>query len=290
MLYKIIAIYNRFLEFLYELFFQKQLLSLNVITFGEYQLTGPQYLVNELEGDHFNYYLNAITVLLNKTLDSRTKHAGNIIFIDVGANIGQTSLIFSQIDNSKVFSFEPYLESYDLLNTNISNNAINNIITFPYGLFSEDKKIGMGPPLNVTLFKRFDKKSLGMKSIYTNSLDCKVTLKKGDNLSFIKELKALHILKIDVEGAELGVLRGLKKTIKRHSPFLLMEFSSNTLNNASNSKKQLIDCIKELGYKFVMNAGDLINNKWERNLSIIDEYSFPEEGAPDLLFTDTNKY
>ena len=115
-------------------------------------------------------------------------------------------------------------------------------------------------------------------------------VKKSDNLSFIKELKALHILKIDVEGAELGVLRGLKKTIKRHSPFLLMEFSSYALNNASNSKKQLIDYIKELGYKFVMNAGDLINNKWERNLSIIDEYSFPEEGAPDLLFTDTNKY
>jgi FkbM family methyltransferase len=272
------------------LFFQKQLLALNNITFGKYKLTGPQNLLNALEGDHFNYYFNAIKVILNKTLDSRTKHSEKIIFIDVGANIGQTSLIFSQIDNSKVFSFEPYLESFDILNTNISNNTINNVITFPYGLFSEDKQIGMGPPLNVTLFKRFDKKSLGMKSIYTNSLDCKVTLKKGDNLSFIKELKKIHILKIDVEGAELGVLRGLKQTIKRHPPILLMEFSSYALHNASDSKKQLIDCIKGLGYKFVMNASDLINNKWERNLCIIDEYSFPEKGAPDLLFTDTNKY
>lgn len=280
MFYRIKTKLKRLFEFLYELLFQKQLVSIDVIPFNKYNLTGPKYLLNGLLEANVAQHLKAVRLLINKI-----KHNREIIIFDVGANIGQISLIFSEIENSKIFSFEPVIESFNLLNKNVIDNNINNITTFPYGLFSEDKQIGMGPPKNVSLLKRFDKKSLGMKSIFTDNDEYIVELKKGDDVPFIINLKSLHILKIDVEGVELEVLKGLKETIKKNSPVILMEYSSFTLKNAGTSKDELISFIKNLDYKFVMNFNQIKNDDWNQNFDFIEKFDFPNIGAPDLIIS-----
>jgi len=54
--------------------------------------------------------------------------------LDIGANIGYFSLIASRLvgDKGKVFAFEPYHETFSLLQKNIEANGFNNVIPVVY--------------------------------------------------------------------------------------------------------------------------------------------------------------
>ena len=56
------------------------------------------------------------------------KHGANII--DIGANFGYHSLLFSKYVKNKVFSFEPQEQNYNLLSFNINFNNIKNICSY----------------------------------------------------------------------------------------------------------------------------------------------------------------
>ena len=253
------------------------------ISYGNYKLRGPLYLIDNLNGDYFDHQLEVLNRIIEKI-----KCNNEIIFFDVGANIGQTSLIFSQIQNSKTYAFEPVLESYELLTTNVKMNNINNIKTFSYGLYDKNMRTGMGTPKNLPKNKIIDRKSLGMKSIFSNSNEFTVELKKGDQIEIVNELSSLDLLKIDVEGAELSVLKGLKKTIETYSPIIIMEYSTFALNHSVGLIKDIPLFLKSLGYKYVIDITEIKHNHWNHSFTTIDSYDFPKTGAPDLIFSKSS--
>ena len=80
------------------------------------------------------------------------KNIGLNIF-DIGANIGIYSIGYSQIPKSKIFSFEPFPETYNYLCKNISINKKVNINAFNFGLFDKNKSLTMGvPKLTIKIF------------------------------------------------------------------------------------------------------------------------------------------
>jgi hypothetical protein len=71
------------------------------------------------------------------------------------------------------------------------------------------------------------------------------TLNKRVN-QYFKE-KNISLIKIDVEGHEINVLRGAKKTIKSHKPIILFEQGADEIHNGSS---EAIDYLTSLDYSF----------------------------------------
>ena len=154
-------------------------------------------------------------------------------FIDVGAHYGYFSLLASVIvgDNGQVLSFEAAPKTYDILNKNcdhISNitshhNAVSNaseilsFYEFP-NMYSEYNTLDVTQFENEEWYQKSKPKKVDVKSIILDDI------LSQNNLT-------PKMIKIDVEGAELKVINGMKKHIKKERPIIVMEYLSNNRNN-----------------------------------------------------------
>ena len=126
-------------------------------------------------------------------------------FIDVGANIGFYSILFSD-KFSRVYSFEPNERNFLVLNKNINKNQLTNIETFNFGLGDQKETLKGHSNTKGELFQ-----TSGFAVSKSSNVGADVLIKKGDDvLQFNNENITL---KIDVEGFELFVLKGLEKTL-----------------------------------------------------------------------------
>ena len=57
------------------------------------------------------------------------------------------------------------------------------------------------------------------------------------------------LIKIDVEGAELEVLRGADAVLRRFRPLLLVELNPSALRDRGAAPEQLLDALAGLGYE-----------------------------------------
>jgi FkbM family methyltransferase len=155
------------------------------------------------------------------------------VIIDAGANIGSHSVFFaSQLQASRVFSFEPQKNIFKLLEKNISLNNLEQIITpFQCGLgeksttasqlYRDDVKIS-------TTSNQVNYGGLYLKEDATGEF----TIETLDSLLFDK-IDKLDFIKIDVQGFEAGVLKGGSKTITKFKPLIFLECMTKTeLNNS----------------------------------------------------------
>lgn len=143
------------------------------------------------------------------------------IALDIGANIGTHSLVLSRYFD-KVYSFEPLF--YDVLQKNMDINGISNVQVIPKGLSDIHGE---------ATIKR-DNFNAGASYI-TSDGDSSINLDKLDNFTFNKPIA---LMKIDVEGHELEVIRGGLETIRKHKPVIIIEIKNN----------DIFDLIRGLGY------------------------------------------
>jgi FkbM family methyltransferase len=134
-------------------------------------------------------------------------------FVDVGAHIGRFSILLAK-NGSNVLSIEPSSSNYKQLYKNILFNNLNNI------------KI-----LNIECSDKEEIGKLAMIRGYTGNNTFleregshieKVKLRKLDNI-IPKKMDNKDVIKIDVEGFEIKVLRGMEKILKTQSPILIVE-------------------------------------------------------------------
>jgi hypothetical protein len=78
----------------------------------------------------------------------------------------------------------------------------------------------------------------------TQEVDCEVIALD----SLLSEFKSLKFIKIDIEGAEYFALKGMKQTIEKFKPVILVEINPFFLKGFNLTEKQLKDLIDELGY------------------------------------------
>ena len=134
-----------------------------------------------------------------------SKKNNSEILIDIGANIGFYSILSSD-RFEQIYSFEPNERNFKILKKNIQNNKLNNIQILNFGLGEKEE---------ILLGNSNSKGELFQTSGFAISKDNKkgesVLIKKGDDVLKFKN-KTLTI-KIDVEGFELFVLNGLKRTL-----------------------------------------------------------------------------
>lgn len=148
---------------------------------------------------------------------------GTVSFFDVGANLGHHSL-FGSDHADAVFAFEPYAPLQAKIAEKISANGIRNIRIVPFGLGEENAELPYHPGAGTNSGAgTFLNETAGAQD-RTETL----TVRIGDEL--LDELGAprVDILKVDVEGFEAPVFRGLRRRILTDRPVILTELGERT--------------------------------------------------------------
>ncbi len=199
-----------------------------------------------------DYYDKPGILFLKKHLSS------GAIFVDIGANIGAYTLIASKMVTKygKVFAFEPAKHVYDQLLRNISLNQFENIRLEKLALFDKKTKLELKISSNA---------NLGMSSIHdhdeeTGEIEV-VEAISGDE--YFKQIapSRMDLIKLDIEGAELFALQGLKQTIEKFRPLILIELSEAVLQRSNINKMEIIHFIEHLHYemKGINQQGEMVD-------------------------------
>ena len=138
--------------------------------------------------------------------------------IDIGANIGNHSLYFSEfLDYDEIVCFEPFEKNVELLKLNLIGK---NCRIMDYALSdSESEKILYNSQSNNFggfSLHSYDGSKGENKSFFVKD---KVVTKTLDSLN----LSNVTMIKIDVEGHENSVLNGGIETIKKNNPIIFIE-------------------------------------------------------------------
>lgn len=145
-----------------------------------------------------------------------SKEINSKVLIDVGANIGFYSILLSDQFN-QIHSFEPNKRNYEVLIQNIKRNFLSDKIkTYFHGL-GDKKETLMGSSRSKG--ELFQTSGFAVsKNIITGE---EVSIVKGDDiLEFIDQIITI---KIDVEGFELSVIKGLNKILENNYCFIQIE-------------------------------------------------------------------
>lgn len=158
--------------------------------------------------------------------------------LDIGSNIGGNTLVFS--DYGPVHSFEPVYHQILNINTNRINKLKHPVKVYSFALSDSEyetkiyipqfgcqyeNKINYG---GTSLNKRTDGKKTVSVDVWCRKLD---DVYEGSP----------SIIKIDVEGHELNVLKGAVNTIKKHKPMILIEIHDF-------EKSEIPEFLESLGY------------------------------------------
>ena len=182
--------------------------------------------------------------------------------IEVGSNIGSHTLALAKtVNKGVVFAFEPQNVIFQNLCANLSINSITNCLCFNSALSDQKNEELYYPNLNYSVKDNFGGLSLSSQKS-ENSLRVNVdTL--DNNFSNLQNLK---LLKTDVEGMEVNVLKGGFDLIKRTKPFLYLENDPHYIGKS----KELIELIWSLDYRIFWHIVPLYNKnnffKNENNL------------------------
>ena len=154
-------------------------------------------------------------------LEDQILHHSILNFLDIGANSGYFSFyLANKFKNLKVKAYEPNPEAFEKFKKTLIKNSFENIEIFNYGLSDIEKKVKM-----ITWYKHGHAKTnsviLEDNHDINNSKIFDTNLKVGDQLFNYKNKKLC--IKIDVEGHELSVLRGLAKNLNENKCIILVE-------------------------------------------------------------------
>lgn len=211
--------------------------------------------VREFQGKKFNVVVPSSIGLGKHTLWTFDDHEPVLdrisilkpgdLFVDIGAAFGSYTMPALAL-GARVVAFEPSDDGWDILNANIDVNE-----GFRERATLSRLAVFDGGPLPEMLAREvFCDHYPSARSPNTTKLD-----------EFLPplELGAVRVMKLDVEGAELGVLQGAVQTLKRDRPYLVIEDHDGVNPNPSclvseypksiNSSQRIQELLKGLGYE-----------------------------------------
>lgn len=187
------------------------------------------------------YYDLELQLLMNKCLRPGDR------FIDIGANVGMISLHAAWLVASRglVESFEPNPSCCQRIVESLSKNKITQVKLFEMGLSDNvgsltlkviTKHSGMGT------FAQPDEKQ---QELISDTFE--VQVQTGDSV-ILKNSTPVKLIKIDVEGFEYRVLKGISQTLSRWYPIVVLEVAENWLKRAGTSRIEVCDYMRQFGY------------------------------------------
>jgi len=188
------------------------------------------------------------------------------VVVDVGSEFGYYAIKAAQLvgESGKVIAIEPHPLSYNILKKNISYYKLDNIIPIPKAAgarkevrrFFEAYSLGgssLLPPIQLhsigkerfyhlmhliqkgSIFAVLRENLIKSTSTYLVQVD---TL---ENMLNECHVNMVNLIKIDVEGAELEVLKGSLNLLEKHKPVLLVEVHHAELGRKSEEVYRILE-------------------------------------------------
>ena len=196
------------------------------------------------------YYEKYETIILKYFAGTKN---GSII--DIGANLGYYSVILGKLlkPSDKLYAFEANPLVMEMLNKNIVINDLqDDIKVFNYALTDlNDQKLSLYLP------QRAGSSAASLSKLHpqdkNNSIE--ILTKRLDDVGQISNLDRISLIKIDVEGAELDVIKGALETIRKNKPVLFIELLRKWSRIFGYHPNDVLIILQELGYNvFEVNS------------------------------------
>jgi len=172
--------------------------------------------------------------------------------VDVGANIGYYTLLAARLvgNEGKVFAFEPEPQNHVLLLRNIELNGYRNVVPVRKAVSSKTgtADLFLNRETGAHSFLRDRQDIIGVTTVETVSLD-----------EYFKDRELpIGIIKIDVEGAELSVLQGMRNIIRKNENLKIFTelFWPASAQKAGFSPQRYWDNLVKFGFKFIYLIND----------------------------------
>ena len=206
----------------------------------------------------------------------------NMNIVDIGANIGYFSLLAASIigNKGKVFAFEPDPDNYEILVKNIKLNGYKNVVSLPKAVSNKNgtSTFFQYDPTGWSSFFSSNANPVGVISVETVTLD-----------DYFSNIGLIDVVKIDVEGAEILVLEGMKKVIEKNDNIkIFIEFNPGCIENAEFSKMQFWNTMTLCGLKYFYLIDDVdFKTKRVEYEDMVDIFNskFESIGFANLLCT-----
>tara|TARA_B100000989_G_C19474442_1_gene442239 strand:- start:231 stop:1043 length:813 start_codon:yes stop_codon:yes gene_type:complete len=209
-----------------------------------YLIAGKNYHSNIfcLPGEHLGQaiikdgsYESGVIKSVKEFVSKKNQQNSDIHLVDVGANIGTHTVGFADIYKSAV-SYEPNPIISNLLEVNISINKIKNVTVRKIALSDIRQNMILNVPQenhgNASLQKMHSDESFELQ---TSTIDNELLGKYSSG--------NLILLKIDVEGHELEVIKGGKEFLLKHNVIIVLEHTK------SHKTEKLYNLLEDIDYK-----------------------------------------
>ena len=205
----------------------------------------------------FPQYEEPIRKYIGKTLRSED------VFIDVGANVGYYTMIASQIvgPKGKVYAFEPEASNFDRLTRHIRINRFSNVYAYHGAVGAKPGRTKLYlNPLNegghsFHKHRRFfdSGRSIsieaGVKKFPDFKFEEEVEVVPLSSFVKDKKIQRINLLKIDVEGAQMEVIKGMLEILNKQKV-------AGIICELNKSDSDLIKMLNEREYRIYRCTND----------------------------------
>ncbi len=170
------------------------------------------------------------------------------VALDVGANIGYFTLLFAKLvgNRGKVFAFEPEPSNFEILKKNVKRNNYLNVELEQAAVADYN---GM-TKLFLSHVAAGGHSVIAKKFLRGGNISVKVT-KLDDYFKGNDLFNKISFVKIDVEGAEFEVLKGMKKILEENKKFnIILEFNPSSIRKEGKDPLALLEFLESLGFDF----------------------------------------
>jgi FkbM family methyltransferase len=202
----------------------------------------PGYIVEYGADESFGVYVDG--------LSRRSAHHGlpallqpGDTVLDIGASIGHTTVSYAVAvgPSGRVHAFEPSPDVLPRLRTNVQRNGLTNIDIYAVAVSDREGTVDFHMPGDGSSALSSMRPLLHREArrVRVPSLTIDSLLPRIGRVSFVK---------IDVEGAELLVLRGMRGLIERDRPAIMTEVTDDWLGALGGSAQAVCDLLRAAQY------------------------------------------
>ena len=217
-----------------------------------------------------------LTALMNLAL------APGDVFVDIGANIGAVTerAAYLVSHTGQIYSFEPSPSSCRHLRQRIAHLGLKNVVINEFAL---------GDVPGTGILHEFREGEGAVSSLrsgawpgHQHTTETKVAIQTLDDYLSRNQIGPIRLMKIDVQGAEIDVLRGSSRLLASpQRPILFVELERDTNAAFGRTVNDLLAIIAGFGYQTF---------SWRKYglVAVCSESNIPDNGHDDVICLDLN--